>query len=404
MQRSTGQVIAHGREVSLTRPSSACSSCCCAAAATGSRRTRSRRRPATAPARPGRDRAPSCGARPGSVAAARGPQGARAALLPRRRRGRADRRLTAFDLQQIVSRSPSAPAAAGALLSDAHPACRERRERLHLQSPRPPGHDGQLLIAAAIGAAVSVALGVYAKRARSDERADPPRRVPVDAVDEGVADDRRRRARASPRRSSAAWMWGRLPACAARRRAGSPTPTAGPGTAAFLLVAAGRLPLPVVARLAQHGRPGRRPRHPRVRVLRRLHDEAAGAAHRRPRRGGRCPCSAARSSPILTGDLADVVAVVLHQRRLPGAREHDGPALHPHPRDLRHRRRRHRRPARPAARRRGDPGAVAAPARSRRRAAAGARSRSPTSPSAQPRTVAAGAVVQVSNADAEAHT
>ena len=72
--------------------------------------------------------------------------------------------------------------------------------------------------------------------------------------------------------------------------------------------------------------------------------------------------------------------------------------------DLRDRRRRHRRPARAAARRR------------RRHAVAGAavtvpavRPRRSTSQIAdfsfgQPRTVAAGAVVQVSNADAEAHT
>ena len=106
-------------------------------------------------------------------------------------------------------------------------------------------------------------------------------------------------------------------------------------------------------------------------------------------------------------DLADVVAVVLHQRRLPGVLRDDGPALHPHRRHLRvgaavtgallalppadDGDRAPRRPPRLAARR-----IAPAPQRSR--------SRSPTSPSARPRTVAAGAVVQVSNADAEAHT
>ena len=80
--------------------------------------------------------------------------------------------------------------------------------------------------------------------------------------------------------------------------------------------AAGRLPLPLVARLARHRRP--------LDVHGLLGCAFFGALTTkllalRIRRcpGGRCRCSAASSWPPRR-PVADVVAVVLHQRRLPG--------------------------------------------------------------------------------------
>ena len=144
-----------------------------------------------------------------------------------------------------------------------------------------PGRRGTtaLLIAAAIGGAVSVAVGVYAKQH------DPtneqilhvgfPSTLSMKAwLTTGVF------VLAIVQAVSAAWMWGRLPRAGAAPRwvAHAHRWT---GTAAFLLA------LPVAyhclwslgwrstdARVVVHG-------DPRVRVLRRRHDEAAGAAHRR---------------------------------------------------------------------------------------------------------------------------
>ena len=245
--------------------------------------------------RPGRDRRPAAPQDRRPRARPVGPQGAGAPVLLRRR-GRRQHGLSGPG----PFSSPSPPAL------QAPPAWRPHADRMaSLRAPTDPptvavtGAGGRRGIVPLLVAAGDRRRGLRRPRRlrqgpRPDRRADRPLRVPDAAVDEGVADDRRVRARHRPGR-----LGGVDVRPAARRRAAAALDRPRPpldGDGGVPARAARRLPLPVVARLARHRRPGRGPRPPRLRLLRRADDEAAGAADQRAARAGRSPSSAAGSS------------------------------------------------------------------------------------------------------------
>ena len=144
-----------------------------------------------------------------------------------------------------------------------------------------------LLTIAAIGAAISVAARRVRPPPRSDERADRPLRVLLDARHEGVADDRGGRAGARPGATG-----GLDVGQAAPRRAGAAMGRPRPPLDRHRGVPrdpARRLPLPVVDRVARARCPRVRARTARLRVLRRAHDRSCWRCVSTGCRRGRLP-------------------------------------------------------------------------------------------------------------------
>ena len=114
---------------------------------------------------------------------------------------------------------------------------------------------------------------------------------------------------------TAAWMWGSCLALAGTALGGPRPPV--DRHRGVPRRPARRLPLPVVDRMAGARCPRVPARTARMRVLRRADDEAAGAAVRRAA-GVDIADTRRRARGAGGRDLVDIVALVLHQRRVPG--------------------------------------------------------------------------------------